>query len=374
MHHLRPLSRNLFLVSVAPMPIIGIAVGCILAVLFGDPWGAAHVRLRYAMFSLAHFLVVVAALSMSTYWLEMVDRVQLGQRRNANTIVSSESIRSVSPAGGVPYSIGALGMALISFLITGTLLVAFFNPAMMSFMFLAIMLVVGGSFILASKRINAALVRVLPVTPSQSEFRAESALSSSISTEESSGTTLRAPLPVRSIRPTQPLEPTSVPPSVQVLVEEVRKVAQGVGIRCMAISCSGIAFGLCRPSPSPVYAQQNTLPPWLSGQIAYFLLAASTVETSACIASDIRLWSNRQHDARPAPANTLPRLSFRKLAVSHLWALMSNVVEQSESIKSKSSSLTNTPASQDAMENVHTHTLRHGDEISQEFLEGAGKQ
>ena len=371
MHRLGRLVRILFLVaSLAPVPIIGIAVGCILAVLCGDPWGAAHVRLRYALFSLAHFLVVVAALSMSTYWLEMVDRAQLGQRRNASTVVSGNSMSNVSLGGAPSYSAGALGMALISFLITGTLLVAFFNPAMISFMFLGIMLVVGGSFILASKRINAALVRVLPAVPGQDEIGSENEISGSISTEGRGSTITREPEHVGSVYPSQSLEPLPVPPSVQILVEEVRKVAQGVGIRCVAISCSGIAFGLCRPSPSPLYAQQNSLPPWLSGQIAYFLLASSTVETSAFIASSIRAWSSRQHLERPA--STLTRLSFRKFALSHLWDLVSKVVERSESIDSTSTLTNHLPYHvRERALTLNPPQREHGEEFSQEYLEGS---
>jgi len=223
---------------------------------------------------------------------------------------------------------------------------------------------------LASKRINAALVRVLPAVPGQDEIGSENEISGSISTEGRGSTITREPEHVGSVYPSQSLEPLPVPPSVQILVEEVRKVAQGVGIRCVAISCSGIAFGLCRPSPSPLYAQQNSLPPWLSGQIAYFLLASSTVETSAFIASSIRAWSSRQHLERPA--STLTRLSFRKFALSHLWALVSNVVERSESIDSTSTLTNHLPYHvRERALTLNPPQREHGEEFSQEYLEGS---
>ena len=52
---LDPVGRTLFIASLVPLPFCGIAIGCVVAVLFGDPWSADHVRVRYAKTAVAQF-------------------------------------------------------------------------------------------------------------------------------------------------------------------------------------------------------------------------------------------------------------------------------------------------------------------------------
>jgi len=85
----------------------------------------------------------------------------------------------------------------------------------------------------------------------------------------------------------------TVPPAVQTMAKQVRLAARGIGARCVGISIMGFGYGLCRPSPNPVYVQQNSLPPWLSGQIAIYLLGSLTIETSTYIASYLNYWVDR---------------------------------------------------------------------------------
>ena len=335
------LGRTLFFASLVPVPMCGIATGCILATVSGDPWRAAHVRIRYALFALAYFFTIMAALSLSTNFLEVVNRAQLGRRRYTTTATSLPISNDTAPEIGVSYSAAALAIALVSSLATGILLVASLNPALTSLLFLAVMPVVGGSFILASKRINTALIRVLPLVSSQGDNRIEN-ISSRMNESEHETNVFphRERSQVQFPTPTLSLRPQPAPTRVQVLAEQVQKVTHGVGIRCVAISCSGIAFGLCRPSPSPLYAQQNSLPPWLSGQIAYFLLATTIIEFSVFIAANVRFWANRRSNENSATGNSLPRFTLRMLALTRLRTRLSTIAERGES---SCSSLANPP-------------------------------
>jgi len=53
-------------------------------------------------------------------------------------------------------------------------------------------------------------------------------------------------------------------------------------------------YGLCRPSPTPLYAAQNHLPPLLSGQLILFLWTSGVVEASAFTASFLVTWCERK--------------------------------------------------------------------------------
>jgi len=365
-NHLGQLGRTLFFAGLVSVPMCGIAVGCLLAVLCGDPWGAAHVRVRYALFAIAYFFTIMAALLMSTNFLEVVDRAQQGRRSYSTTITAPSNSIGSAPEGGVPYSAGALAIALISSLSTGILLLAFLNPALTSLLFLAVMPVVGGSFILASKRINAALVRVVPLVSSRDNDSIENISSRPNGLElEVIVSPRREPIQLQFPIPTLSRRPEPAPARVQVLAEQVQKVAHGVGTRCVAISCSGIAFGISRPSPSPLYAQQNSLPPWLGGQIAFFLLATAIVDFSVFITSSARFWANRRSNESPAVGSSLPRLTLRMLALSRLRTRLSTIAERSENYIS---SLANPPLGIREVsweDETPTCPLEHDDAMSQ---------
>lgn len=58
----------------------------------------------------------------------------------------------------------------------------------------------------------------------------------------------------------------------------------------MTVALLGFLYGLSRPSPTPVYKEQNSLPPLLSGQVPYFLFTVTIMNTSTYIASYLRFW------------------------------------------------------------------------------------
>ena len=317
---LDPVGRTLFFASLIPLPLCGIAIGCVVAVLYGDPWSAAHVRARYAETALAQFWLVMAALSVSTVWLEMVDKVKSGQRRHA-AVSSSNDAKALC---GVSYGTVALAAALASSVTAAMVLVAVADPLLTSFLFLPVLPVVGASFAVASNRIYAALIRVVP-----HDGGGGGSGSAGVGTAASPATSALPPLAA-------PASSGAVPPSVLAMAGHVRKTARGMGARFMAIGCASVSYGLSRPSPSPVYAQQNSLPPLLSGQLAFFLLCALVIETSTYMASYLRFWKDRR--VRPAAANHAPR-------PPKWWGLVSRAqpAANAEWSEASNSSLTNPP-------------------------------
>jgi hypothetical protein len=264
----------------------------------------------------------MAALSVSTVWLEMVDKVKSGQRRHAAVSSSNDS----KAPGGVSHGTVALAAALASSVTTAVMLVAVADPLLASFLFLPVLPVVGASFAVASNRIYAALIRVVPHDGGGGGSRSAGV-----------GTAASPETPALSLPPlSAPALSGAVPPSVLAMAGHVRKTARGMGARFTAIGCASVAYGLSRPSPSPVYTQQNSLPPLLSGQLAFFLLCALVIETSTYMASYLRFWKDRR--VRPAAANHAPR-------PPKWWGLVSRaqpaaIAEWSEA---SNSSLTNPP-------------------------------
>jgi hypothetical protein len=66
-----------------------------------------------------------------------------------------------------------------------------------------------------------------------------------------------------------------------------------MGARCVTVAVVGLLYGLSRPSPTPFYKGQNSLPPLLSGQVPYFLFTVAVMNTSTYIASYLRFWKVR---------------------------------------------------------------------------------
>jgi len=244
-----------------PIPTCGIAIGFLISVLLGDPNSATHVHVRFALVATGQFLIIMAALSISINWLDMVDAAKIGgQRRHSSSSANiQDSTRSTSETGK-SYSKKVLPATFLLSVITGAFLIAMSNLLLVSLILMGAMPVVAASFIVASNRIHVALNRVLPCDDS-------------ISIKMSLNLT--------------------VPPAVQTMAKQVRLAARGIGARCVGISIMGFGYGLCRPSPNPVYVQQNSLPPWLSGQIAIYLLGSLTIETSTYIASYLNYWVDR---------------------------------------------------------------------------------
>jgi hypothetical protein len=58
----------------------------------------------------------------------------------------------------------------------------------------------------------------------------------------------------------------------------------------VAVAVVGLLYGLSRPSSTPLYQGQNSLPPLLSGQVPYFLFTVAIMNTSTYIASYLRFW------------------------------------------------------------------------------------
>jgi hypothetical protein len=241
-----------------------------------------------------------------------------------------------APGSGVSYSTAALVTALVSSVTTVTVLVAVSNPALMSFLTLAVMPMVGASFVVASNRIYASLIRVLPMLPSNEGVGIEIGSGGSGGVGRAAVAILPAPALSRSPAATPSLTSSAVPPAVQAMAEHVRQTARGMGARCAAITATSVGYGLSRPSPNPFYARQNSLPPWLSGQIAFFLLSALGIETSTYIASYLRFWMDRR--VIPTASNPAPRSPARWLLLSRLRARLSTIAERSEA---SVSSLTN---------------------------------
>ena len=63
-----------------------------------------------------------------------------------------------------------------------------------------------------------------------------------------------------------------------------------MGAHCVAVAVVGLLYGLSRPSSTPLYQGQNSLPPLLSGQVPYFLFTVAVMNTSTYIASYLRFW------------------------------------------------------------------------------------
>jgi hypothetical protein len=147
--------------SLVSLPACEFAVGFVVCLLFGDPHSVTHVHLRYAQISIGQFLIIMAALSVSATWLEMVERVRLGFRR-PNTSFANNQDLSATEKGIGPYNIRALAAATIASVARLSVLVAVSNILFISFLLLAVMPVVGASFIIASNRIYQALTRVAP--------------------------------------------------------------------------------------------------------------------------------------------------------------------------------------------------------------------
>ena len=77
---------------------------------------------------------------------------------------------------------------------------------------------------------------------------------------------------------------------------------------CVVLAVSGIAYGLCRPSPSPVYHRQNDLPFEWSGQLPYFFICMALNATSIRICAYINFWiEHRRRRIRTVEANVFPR-------------------------------------------------------------------
>lgn len=264
--------------SLVNLPACGIAVGFVVCILCGDPHSETHTVLRYAQISIGQFLIIMAALSVSATWLEMVERVRLGFRRPNTTFASNQDL-SAPERGVVPYNTRALAAATLLSVASLSVLVAVSNILFVSFLLLAVMPAVGASFIIASNRIYLALIRVAPC---DDDVNLELQSSSNIRVEASV-------LPSGAVVPT-----ATVTPSAQTIAAHVRVTARGIGIRCAAISFLGVLYGLCRPSSSPVFTQQNSLPPWMSGQIAVFLLGITIIGTSTFIATYLDYWVDRR--------------------------------------------------------------------------------
>lgn len=241
-----------------PIPNCAIAVGFLISVLFGDPNSATHVHVRYALVATGQFLVIMAALSISTNWLDMVDAAKIGQRRISASFANNQD--SGTSETKTSFTNVVLPAASLLSIITGAVLITMSNLLLVSFILMSVMPVVGASFIVASNRIYIALNRIMPCDDSMS---------------------------------TKITLSTTLPPAVQTMAKQVRLTARGIGSRCVGISIMGIGYSLCRPSPNPVYTQQNSLPPWLSGQIAMFLLGSLVIEISTYIVSYLEYWMDR---------------------------------------------------------------------------------
>ena len=282
-----PIGRTFIFAILVPLPIFGIAVGFLVSVLLGDPYSKFHIRLRYALITIGQFLVAMVTLSVSTTWLDMVEKVRLGQRHRPSTTVSNPEASMLDC--NMSYSKLALVAASILTVATGVFLAADSNILLVSFLLVVITMVVGLSFFIASSRINLALVRV---SPSNDDFIF--GLRSNSVGIDAAGVMLAKP---------DFSSHSAVPAEVQSMARHVRQTARGIGTRCAAVSCFGVGYSLCRPSPNPVYPQQNSLPPWLSGQIAVFLLGITIIETSTYVTSYLRYWMDRREPSVPANRN-----------------------------------------------------------------------
>jgi len=79
----------------------------------------------------------------------------------------------------------------------------------------------------------------------------------------------------------------TVPHFFLVLRVDARRV-------CVVLSVSGIAYGLCRPSPSPAYSTQNNLPIGWSGQVPYFCICMTLNATGFRICEYLCFWINHR--------------------------------------------------------------------------------
>jgi hypothetical protein len=81
----------------------------------------------------------------------------------------------------------------------------------------------------------------------------------------------------------------------------IRDTARLAGGCCMAIGLCLVSLALLRPSPTPLFRQQNNEDRWHQGQVPYVLFLLCCTAASSTLARYIRFWASPMVTPPPAP-------------------------------------------------------------------------
>ena len=300
--HRDSFGTTLFFSIIFLLPNIGVNIGIICTVL-GDERTVAKNRFwRWPLVALFNFFFMCTALSVSFVWIEMVNRTKRAVRPN---VVSGAPPRDSTSGGGSSSESGSRSRirevtGLSSFLnirlfeklsyqnvvlfvsllagISTILMFVFGGDAFDVSTIIAVnILGAGGTFYYAGSKVHKTLMPAVqiiapPAVVSGAFQGAEDDSSSGLSSDMLSlehgdrGDGDRARLEAAGTKIA----------AIMSLAEHVQSTARGMGRCCCCLAFFILLYGAMRPSHRPLYRGQNNLPPFLSGQIAYFSVRAFT--------------------------------------------------------------------------------------------------
>lgn len=246
------------------VPIFGLNVGCALTIVGVDEQLIYNQYWRWPLIVIMQVLFMCMTLSVSFVWIDMVNRTSLQQQ-----LPSPDSSGAVVAIGRGSKFLGARSLQakvlLVSSISGLATLVAFValkgDATFISVVGIACILSAGASFSYAGNRTHRALLSATSPAPLSANR----------------GRSVSAPLRVGA-NGTLLSSLAEVPSPAGEggagrIADHIICTSRGIGRCCLSLSTFALLYGFTRPSTRPLYRAQNDLPPYLSGQIPYFMVS-----------------------------------------------------------------------------------------------------
>lgn len=253
--------RTLLLNTLYVFPVIVIQCGMMCGTL--ERYSAERFyssKIREPLIVFMQFFFVSAELSVFVVWMKMVDDVF--------AVHSETSI--LRPRTTNQYILVVYGISMLLFVITMVGFVVLHSYTMMTAVGLFYMLIIGVVSFFASRRVTSVL---------------------------------ESPLKVKLV-PTAALE--TYGRAATPIIRHIRHTSRTISALSIVLLCSTVAYGLSRPSPEPIYRQQNRYNGHGldQGQVPFFLAVNLVNYTSHFISRYLLTWEKRR-EARAAQSKEL---------------------------------------------------------------------